>query len=115
MTPYTLRRSHQLLFRRRARRRWWSGWSRSATAKHPQRRWGHPHRRARHVHHTNAPNPCTPAREMSSDWVAHVAACIKAARPPEHRAWWDRRPTFGHRARSAAGASSTAGGVPSES
>jgi hypothetical protein len=53
--------------------------------------------------------------EMSPGWVAHVAACIKDARPPEHRTWWDRRPTFGHRARSAAAASSRPGGVAAES
>jgi Nuclease-related domain len=39
--------------------------------------------------------------EMSSDWVAHVAACIKEARPPEHRPWWDRLPTLGLRGRRA--------------
>jgi hypothetical protein len=39
--------------------------------------------------------------EMSRDWVDHVAACIEEARPPEHRAWWDRLPTFGLRDRGA--------------
>jgi Nuclease-related domain len=53
--------------------------------------------------------------QMSPDWVTHVAACIKDARPPEHRTWSDRRPTFGHRARSAAAASSRPGGVAAES
>jgi hypothetical protein len=28
--------------------------------------------------------------EMSSEWVDHVAACIKKARPPEHPALWNR-------------------------
>ncbi len=37
--------------------------------------------------------------EMTADCVAHVTACIKQARPPEHRAWWDRLPTLGLRGR----------------
>jgi hypothetical protein len=39
--------------------------------------------------------------EMSSHWVDHVAACIKEARPREHRVWWDRLPTLGARGRRA--------------
>jgi hypothetical protein len=39
--------------------------------------------------------------EMSPDWVAHVAACIKDARPSEHHTWWDRLPTLGLRGRRA--------------
>jgi len=39
--------------------------------------------------------------EMSRDWVNHVSACIKEARPPEHHVWWDRLPTLGLRDRGA--------------
>ncbi len=50
--------------------------------------------------------------EMSRDWVDHVAACIKEARPPEHRAWWDRLPTLGLRGRDAFVVPPAAGSAP---
>jgi hypothetical protein len=53
--------------------------------------------------------------EMSSDWIAHVAACIKEARPPGHHVWWDRLPTFGLRGRRALVAPPVAGGTPGDS
>jgi len=52
---------------------------------------------------------------MTADQVARVASCIEDVRPPEHRAWWDRRPAFGLQGRSAPAASPTAVGVASES
>jgi Nuclease-related domain len=39
--------------------------------------------------------------EMTPEQIAHVTACIKQARPPEHRALWDRLPTLGLRGRHA--------------
>lgn len=53
--------------------------------------------------------------EMSSDWVAHVAACIKDARPPERRAWWDRLPTLRLHGRGALVAPPASGGAPGDS
>ncbi len=53
--------------------------------------------------------------EMSSAWVAHVAACIKEARPSEHRARWNRLPTLGLRGRRGLVASGTAEGAAQES
>jgi hypothetical protein len=53
--------------------------------------------------------------EMSNDWVAHVAACIGEARPPEHRGWWDRLPTLGLRGRDALVAPLVAEGAPGSS
>lgn len=32
---------------------------------------------------------------MTPERVAHVAACIRVARPSEHSGWWDRLPTLG--------------------
>lgn len=52
--------------------------------------------------------------KMTADRVVRVASCITDVRPTEHRAWWDRRPTFGLRRRSAPAASPTVGGVVSE-
>lgn len=53
--------------------------------------------------------------EMSRDWIDHVASCIKEARPPEHRAWWDLLPTLGLRSRDALVVPPAAGGVPGDS
>jgi hypothetical protein len=39
--------------------------------------------------------------EKSTDWIAEVAASIKASRPSEHQAWWDRLMDFNLRARKA--------------
>jgi hypothetical protein len=52
---------------------------------------------------------------MTTDQVARVASCIEDVRPPEHRAWWNRRPAFGLQGRSAPAVSPTAVGAASES
>jgi len=38
---------------------------------------------------------------MSPERVAHVAACIKSARPPEPHGWWERLPVLGGHGRAA--------------
>ena len=52
---------------------------------------------------------------MSPERVAHVAACIKSARPPEHLGWWSRLPTLGFRGRRGLVPTGTAEGVARES
>jgi hypothetical protein len=47
--------------------------------------------------------------------VAHIAACIKDARPPEHRGWWDRLPTLDPRGRGGLVATGTAEGAARDS
>ena len=50
--------------------------------------------------------------KMSPEQVADVTACIKQARPPEHRACWDRLPKLGLRGRDALVAPPVAGTAP---
>jgi hypothetical protein len=52
---------------------------------------------------------------MTPERVAHVAACIKAARPSEHRAWWNRLPMPGGRGRGRLVATGIAEGAAPES
>jgi hypothetical protein len=52
---------------------------------------------------------------MTTDQVARVASCIEDVRPPEHRAWWNRRPALWLQRRSAPAVSPTAVGAASES
>lgn len=51
---------------------------------------------------------------MTTERVAHVAACIRDARPPEHRRWWDRLPTLGLRDRGGIVPTRTAEGAARE-
>jgi hypothetical protein len=51
---------------------------------------------------------------MSPERVAHVAACIKDARPSEHRAWWKRLPPLGLRGRGGLVPTRTAEGAARE-
>lgn len=52
---------------------------------------------------------------MTPERVAHVAACIQDARPPEHPGWWTRLPTVGLRGRGGLVAAGTAEGAARES
>jgi hypothetical protein len=52
---------------------------------------------------------------LTADNVVYIAACIRAARPPEHRRWWSRLPTVGLQDRGALVTTGIAEGATRES